>query len=229
MTKQYSSIFTKELRYMKIENIIFDFNGTIIDDVDCCLLLLNKLLDTRNHPPINKKRYKDIFRFPIIEYYKLAGFNFKNNQDNYQELAQMFQDEYHKCCNNCSLYPHLEESLKRYFPTKRLIVLSATVTAELKKQLAHYGIDKYFQDILGIDSIYVEGKIDVAKQFMSNSKIDPQQTVVIGDTDHDYEVAKAIECHSILFSQGHQSRKTLEKCSPDYVIDDYKELWNIIK
>jgi len=214
---------------MQINNIIFDFNGTIIDDVDLCLQLLNELLQKRNHPPLTKEQYKKIFRFPIIDYYKLAGFDFKSDKDNFGELAVIFQDEYHAKCSECKLFDGLKETLEKYFKDKRLIILSATLKKDLKLQLDYYGISKYFQDILGIDSIYAEGKIEVAKKFISSNKLDLDKTVVIGDTDHDYEVAKELGCHSILFSQGHQSRKTLEKCNPDYVIDNLKELWDIIQ
>jgi len=214
---------------MQINNIIFDFNGTIIDDVDLCLQLLNESLKRFNHPTISKEKYKNIFRFPIIEYYKLAGFDFDSEKENYDQLAVRFQDEYHLKCNDCKLYANIKETLERYSKDKRLIILSATLTNELIIQLDHYGITGYFQDILGIDTIYAEGKIDVAKSFMASNELDSDKTVVIGDTDHDYEVAKVLGCHSILFSQGHQSRKTLEKCKPDYVIDDIKELWNIIQ
>ena len=214
---------------MQINNIIFDFNGTIIDDVDLCLQLLNESLKRFNHPTISKERYKSIFRFPIIEYYKLAGFDFESDKENYDQLAVRFQDEYHLKCNDCELYADIKETLDRYSKDKRLIILSATLTEELVIQLDHYGITNYFQDILGIDSIYAEGKIDVAKSFMALNKLDPDKTVVIGDTNHDYEVAKELNCHSILFSQGHQSREILEKCEPDYVIDNLKELWDIIQ
>lgn len=214
---------------MQLNNIIFDFNGTIIDDVDLCLKILNKMLVMRNHKPIGKKRYKEIFKFPIIDYYELAGFDFKNNKDNYQELAIMFQNIYHDECNSCPLYDNAVETFKRYYKTKRLIILSATITDELKKQLDYYGITKYFKDILGIDSIFVKGKIDVAKRFFTQNDIDLDKTVVIGDTDHDFEVSKELGCHSILFSQGHQDRKILESCHPDRVIDNLGELWDIIQ
>jgi len=213
---------------MKIDNIIFDFNGTIIDDVDLCYQLLNQLLKSRNHPTVTKEHYRDIFKFPIIDYYELAGFSFENNRDDFAELGKIFQAEYHAKCNECGLYDGIVDTFKKYCSSKRLIVLSATKTSELVAQLEHYDIAKYFKDILGIDNIYGTSKVQVAKDFFKLNHIDPNKTVVIGDTDHDYLVAKELNCHSILTSQGHQSRWRLEACKPDFVIDNIKDMWKII-
>lgn len=214
---------------MKIDNIIFDFNGTIIDDVDLCHQLLNQLLKSCNHPTVSKKQYRDIFKFPIIEYYEAAGFNFKNKEDDFTKLGNVFQNEYHARCNDCGLYDGILDTFKKYCSTKRLIILSATETGELIMQLEHYGIINYFKNVLGIDNIYGTSKVGVARDFFKKNKIDPNRTVVIGDTDHDYEVAKELNCHSILTCQGHQARWRLEACNPDFVIDNIKDIWKIIE
>ena len=56
----------------KVENILFDFNGTIVDDLDLCLNLLNTMLSMCNHKKVSKEKYFEIFTFPVIEYYKKA-------------------------------------------------------------------------------------------------------------------------------------------------------------
>ena len=42
--------------------IFFDFNGTIIDDIDLCLDLLNEILRKQNKPLVGKKKYKEIIK-----------------------------------------------------------------------------------------------------------------------------------------------------------------------
>lgn len=53
-----------------IKHIFLDFNGTIINDVDLCLKLLNELLAVQKKEPISMERYKEIFTFPIQKYYE---------------------------------------------------------------------------------------------------------------------------------------------------------------
>ena len=71
---------------MKYKYIVFDFNGTIIDDVDLCLNLLNEMLEVEDLPLVSLEKYKNIFTFPIIEYYKKAGFTFQKHS--FKELSE---------------------------------------------------------------------------------------------------------------------------------------------
>ena len=72
--------------------LFLDFNGTVLDDVDLCLNLLNEMLVDKGHKPLNLEEYKKVFTFPIIEYYKKAGFDFKTYT--FEELADVFIVEY---------------------------------------------------------------------------------------------------------------------------------------
>ena len=62
---------------MKYQYVIWDFNGTLLDDVKLCFDLLNKMLSKRGFETVTIEKYKEIFRFPVKEYYRLAGFDFE--------------------------------------------------------------------------------------------------------------------------------------------------------
>ena len=68
--------------------VFFDFNGTILNDVDLCLELLNKILSKQKKPLVDEKQYKNIFTFPIKKYYELAGVDFSLNT--FEELSHDF-------------------------------------------------------------------------------------------------------------------------------------------
>ena len=80
---------------MKYTDIIWDFNGTILDDVDAGIVSVNKLLSDRGLPTIeSKEEYRKVFRFPIIEYYRALGFDFE--REPYEVLAPLWVSEYLK-------------------------------------------------------------------------------------------------------------------------------------
>ena len=59
------------------ELILWDWNGTLLDDVDLCVDALNRLLAGFGYPQrYDHERYRAIFGFPIEEYYVRAGFDF---------------------------------------------------------------------------------------------------------------------------------------------------------
>ena len=71
--------------------IFLDFNGTVLDDVDFCLELLNTMLKEKENKYVGIKEYKNIFTFPIIKYYEAAGMTF--NGYTFSELADWFIKE----------------------------------------------------------------------------------------------------------------------------------------
>ena len=208
--------------YMKYKNIVFDFNGTIINDVDLCINLLNEMLVMKNHQEVRREDYFDIFTFPIIEYYKKAGFDFVGYT--FEELANYFINKYQTASYEVNLYDNVID-LFRLLRNKgiNLYILSASQKENLMKQVIHFNIDKYFNDVLGIDNIYAKSKLDIAKAYFIEHDINSKDTLFIGDTLHDYEVSKELGCDCILMSLGHQSKKVLSK-SNNMILDSYKEL-----
>ena len=75
-----------------IKNVFFDFNGTLIDDIDLTLDIENKLLVQRGLNAVTKEFYLDNFCFPVINYYKKSGFDL--TKINFSELNAEFMNEY---------------------------------------------------------------------------------------------------------------------------------------
>lgn len=50
--------------FKNIKHIIWDWNGTLFDDVDICVDNINWLLKKYNLPEITKEKYREIFTFP---------------------------------------------------------------------------------------------------------------------------------------------------------------------
>jgi phosphoglycolate phosphatase len=74
----------------------------------------------------------------------------------------------------------------------------------------HFEIKEYFSGIYGLDNFYAAGKAGVGKVLMKETGCKPGETVMIGDTTHDFNVAKELGISCILIPGGHHSRKRLE-------------------
>ena len=68
--------------------IIWDWNGTLLNDVHIALSTMNSLLIKYNLPILTENRYRDIFQFPVENYYIYAGFSFEKIP--FQQLADQF-------------------------------------------------------------------------------------------------------------------------------------------
>ena len=210
-----------------IKNIFFDFNGTLIDDVSLCLDLLNTLLKKQGHKEVDIIKYKEIFRFPIKDYYIDAGVTFFD--ESYEQIAVWFVNEYMKRYLAESRINDDVIDILNYLLNKgyNLYCLSASEKSNLISQLEYFKLDKYFKDILGISNIYAKSKIDIARDYIEDNGISKNSILFIGDTTHDYELSKLIGGKTILHTLGHQARPVLDKTGAK-VISSFKELKEIL-
>ena len=189
-------------------HIIWDWNGTLLDDRDLCNRTVNRLLQSRGLAPLSREKYYEVFGFPIENYYAAAGFDFA--KDPYPVLAREFMDMYIPESDGCGLTPGARCALD-YFRAagKTQIVLSASDTETLGRQMENLGIADRFAAVLGQDNIYARGKSEIAADWMRGGGLDPRELLLIGDTLHDAEIAGVLGCDCVLISRGHHDAKRL--------------------
>lgn len=210
-------MYNENMKYL-----IYDFNGTILDDVDVCVKAENKTIEHfhLDRPPLSREEYLKLFTFPVKHYYELVGFDWNVNP--YEEVGQYWFNWYRELRNEYRVFDGVEEILEEnHRKGLENILLSASSLVELKKQLDELGIAQYFDEVLGIDNIYAGSKIDIALKWIADK--DPKECLMIGDTLHDLETARAMGIDCVLVANGHQDRETLEE-HYDKVVDDIGEV-----
>ena len=106
-------------------------------------------------------------------------------------------------------------------------ILSASEQNNLLEQTDNYGITKYFDKVLGINNIHAASKKDIALDFMKNEGIKKENTLFVGDTLHDFEVASAMGVDCCLVSCGHQAKDIISKAGCK-VIDSVADIFSIL-
>jgi len=211
---------------MKYDWIIWDFNGTLFEDVNANVEICNSLLTEYSLPLITKEHYKEIFGFPVRDFYLRMGFTF--DDISFEELATIYFSRYLQKGDICTLQPEVKQTLEKVAQMGiKQAILSALVSETLYKQTKEHGIDSYFAKIMGITDIYAKSKLDLALGWLETSGLNPKKILFIGDTNHDYEVSLAIGCDCILYDQGHQSHEVLARCNVP-VIHNISEIINYI-
>ncbi len=197
---------------MNYSHVFWDWNGTLLDDVDWCMEQMNKMLAVRNKDPIRSRtEYHDVFCFPVIDYYKKVGFDFVDEP--FDVLAKEYIALYHgEGSGNLTLHDDALMVLD-YIRAKNVtqVILSASSRDNLTQQLSMFPIDGYFSEVLGTSDIYANSKVDVGKQYIAGANVD--RAVLVGDTVHDYEVSKALGMDCLLVARGHQDWATLRSCN----------------
>ncbi len=197
----------------KITHIIWDWNGTIIDDVQLCVDIMNQLLAENNLPGIGLKTYRNIFTFPVRDYYRKAGFDL--DKINFEDIGQRFIDIYNQRVNEIQLQPGVQDLLSKLQKAgKKQILISARQAESLREDVEWFGLTQFFDQIIGLDDDLARGKEHLVRNFFAQNDLHPKQLLFIGDTDHDIEIARSVGAHFFVVSNGHNSAWRLMARTP---------------
>jgi len=192
------------------KTIIWDWNGTLLDDAEICVESINKMLTVRALPELSLVKYRDVFTFPVFDYYKEVGFDF--SREPWEQVAMEFINLYLSALPSCGLTPFATKTLESFkLKGYRQAIISAMQHDALLKSVSELGISEYFDYIGGIGDHYGGGKIDNARNYFISAGLNRAQITLIGDTIHDSEVASELDCRCILIATGHQSYNRLLK------------------
>jgi len=193
---------------MEISTVIWDWNGTLLDDLHLSVRIINQLLEKRSLPALSVDRYREVFTFPVKDYYKEIGFDFE--QEPFEIPAREYIDIYNRDVSTCGLQDGAEDVLQRLRSNNvQQLILSAMEQNPLVENVKQNGILPFFETIKGLDNHYAASKLQNGQQLLKQAAISPQEVLLIGDTIHDFEVAEAIGCHCLLVANGHQSHERL--------------------
>lgn len=197
--------------------ILWDWNGTLIDDVALSLALENQLFPQYGYRKVALEEYLAKFCMPVQHYYEKIGVS----GEDFYAIAGKWADLYQEASIGCELHQAAVRAVALFHQVGfRQVILSATEKEFLRRQVARYPqLSHAFDDIAGVDDVFARGKVDMALRYLEANRLDVKQTVFLGDTLHDAEVAEAIGCRCILIASGHQSAAVLEQAGVPVVAD----------
>ena len=206
------------------KQIIWDWNGTLQDDVLAAVVGINVLLKQREMPLVDIQKHRELFSFPARNYYIALGFDLE--KENWDEMSNTFIKAF-LAEPSTDLFDWTIPTLS-YFK-EHSVGMSLVSAAELKtliKSVEKYGILHYFDNIVGLTDHGAGSKAENAKSLVSTFDIPLDEIYLIGDTSHDKEVADYVGCNCILVESGYESRERLLN-SGAKVIPSIKELPDI--
>ena len=194
---------------MKYKHIIWDWNGTLLDDTWLCVEGINKSLEKRSLQTITKEIYRKVFSFPVEDYYERLGFDF--NKEPFEVAGDEFVAYYAKCFHKVKLHKQVSSALGALeIAGFSQSILSAGKQEYLDQWVKVHGLSEYFMIIRGIDNQYARGKIELGITFIKELPYEKDEIVMVGDTVHDSDVADAMGIDCLLIDHGHMGNKKLK-------------------
>ena len=199
----------KQRELTPIDAVCWDWNGTLLDDVELACAAMNTVLVERELPVIRDHRaYRQVFGFPISDFYARLGIV----ADDFPAAADHYLRLFADAVGHASLHPGARATLAavRHLNLEQVLI-SATPEEVLKQQLAPHALNDYFTQTHGITDAYAASKAHVVESWLGASGHDPRRVVMIGDTNHDEEIADALDVQFIRFRNGHQEPPTHDR------------------
>ena len=211
---------------MKYNYILWDWNGTLLDDLDASVCAVNDMLEAYGKEPLDLKTYYSYIDTPIYKFYERI---FDLNVVTMEVIKPLFGELYIKHEDKMQLAPDADRVLE-YCKAQgvKQYILSAAHIDDLMRYAVPFGVADYFEKIEAAKDYEAGSKIDRARLLLAQEKIAPDECVMIGDTLHDLDTSEALGVDCILYSKGHTDYNVLKKTGRP-VCRSFDEILEILK
>lgn len=202
------------------ENLIFDWSGTLVDDLGPVIEATNEVLGRYGIEPMDRELFRRRFRLPYREFYAemLPAVPLA-------ELEEHFRKAFAAAVTPVTVLPHAREKLEWCGAMGiRAFVLTSMDALAFEQQLAQFGFGHHFEATYA----GVVDKREVIHAILATHGLDPATTAFVGDMTHDIETARHGGIASIAVLTGYQHSEVLAAVRPDLTVPDLGVLRKVL-
>lgn len=191
-----------------MKHIIWDFNGTLLADVQLSVDADNAVFDALGLPRITPEIYRKHMTMPVRAFYEALGIDL--NAYPYETISRIWLEYFNAGAVAAGLVPGAMEAIGHF---ERLglgqSVLSASYEPSLRAQCDALALTPHMRAVDGLENEKAEKKTDIGLRQMARLGLAPGETVLVGDIVSDAELARALGVSCVLVDWGHNSRERL--------------------
>lgn len=210
---------------MKYTHVIWDWNGTLVDDLDATLRIFVEMSASYGMRIPSKEEYRSTFGFPVKNFYVQMGMD--EEKFDFEKISEYFGRAYAETRKTCRLQNGAMRNLEHL---KRLgvrqSVLSAYEMSALREAVGEMGLGGFFEEISGLSDMLAASKAELGKRHIEKLNLEKSKTLMVGDTLHDAEVSRAMGVDCVLLSCGHHAPKRLKNAGFP-VLGSHDELFEL--
>lgn len=194
---------------MRYKSVIWDWNGTLLNDAVVSHEILIEMAQERGIPLFSFEQYQHTHTSSLDELFSGLGFDIKTEPVK-TVLSPRFWGAYSSQINKYGLHDDSVNTLQA-IRSKNILqaVLSAHPHESLITDIESFRISHLFDHIQGCEAERGIGKKNYAQSVMDKLNLKKEETVLIGDTRHDAEVASFLGVECVLVSRGFESHAHL--------------------
>ena len=194
------------------KNLIFDWSGTLVDDMGPVIEATNAVLGNYGIAPYDREGFRRSFRLPYREFYEevLPGVAL-------EELEAHFRPAFDGAISLVTVLPHAREKLEwAKARGLRMFVLTSMDADAFGRQLEEFGMKEFFEATYA----GVLDKRELIAQILESHGLEKAETAFVGDMTHDVETARHGGISSIAVLTGYHHAEVLAGVRPDITVPD---------
>ncbi|MDB4271642.1 HAD family hydrolase [Akkermansiaceae bacterium] len=194
------------------QNLLFDWSGTLVNDLPPTLFATNAVLRKHNVPEMDLEEFRKRFRLPYPEFYDevLPGVAIDS-------LEGIFRSSFSNSPVQVTVLPHAREMMEWCTAQKiRCFVLSSMDSSIFAHQSRELKMDHFFEEIYS----GVIDKRDRIGEILTTHGLALENTAFVGDMVHDIETAHHGEIASVAVTTGYDPEARLRKAEPKHLFHD---------
>jgi len=203
-----------------LTNFIFDWSGTLVDDLPPVLHATNAVMAHCGRPPLSRDTFLREFELPFHRFYHrlLPGTPLES-------LETVFHQAFVQSPAHASPLPHSLPFLEWCRSQgHRCFVLSAAHPDHVESQARHFGFHPFFEAI----HAGVRDKTEFIHHLLATHQLSPETTTFIGDMTHDIDTARHGGVHSVAVLTGYQDLQRLSSAGPNLIVHNLAELRRLV-
>jgi phosphoglycolate phosphatase len=204
-----------------VRNIIFDWSGTLVDDLPAVWKASNYVLSQAGRPEMSLDTFRAEFRLPFTTFYD------EHTPDvPMPSLEVWFHEGFRREQDSVCPLPHAQEFLEFCREKQiRTFVLSTVHPDYWNEQAKATG----FGDYIETPYVGVWDKRQKIHDILRDHGLQPDETLFIGDMEHDIETARHGAVHSAAVLTGYNTLEQLRRAQPDVIVEHLRELREILQ
>lgn len=201
-------------------NLIFDWSGTLCNDMDLTIEATNYVLARYNLPPLTKERFREEFQLPYPDYYA-----WKLPQAKLEDLENYYRQAFDSSSTPVVLLPHAREFMEFCSALGiRCFALTSMDPKAFDTQARLLGIMPFFEHVHS----GIHNKEHHIPTLMHMHGLAPEETAFIGDMQHDINAAHRVGITGIGVLTGYNSARQLSSARPDLIVPDLSTLQQLL-
>jgi phosphoglycolate phosphatase-like HAD superfamily hydrolase len=193
-----------------VRHVVWDWNGTLVDDHLAVVAAINHALASLRLGPIDSEAFRSHFTRPVQRFYEgVAGRPIEPGE--WRTLDEAYHDSYAASVDRLELAPDARAALAAAEAAGlSQSLLSMWRHRDLVALVERLRIGHWFVRVDGLRAPGGGGKTEHLVEHLAALEVDPRAALLVGDTLDDLAAARAVGARCVLYDGGSHHRAALE-------------------